>query len=107
MSDEWTPLREWEPEVGEDRPVDQHRQPDAPGRHAGLPERVVSIFDLSCDAVLAAIQDGHCTKAELAAHFEVLPSSLFLNDALAVLDAESSIRLGSDGRYTTNDKEIR
>lgn len=52
----------------------------------------MSVHDITRDAVLAAVEAGRDTVPDLAARFEVLPSSRFLIEALRDLEAEGLIR---------------
>jgi hypothetical protein len=63
----------------------------------------VSISEISPTSVLHAIRHGKTTRADLAAHFEVLPSSLFLTDAIGTLIAHDEIRVELDGSFTPHD----
>jgi hypothetical protein len=63
----------------------------------------VTIADISPAAVLHAIRAGKRTKADLADAFDVLPTSLFLGDALGTLIATEQIRVNEHGEYIPHD----
>ncbi|GAA0529285.1 hypothetical protein GCM10010172_07420 [Paractinoplanes ferrugineus] len=48
----------------------------------------MSLADINPESVLAAIRAGHHTRADLAEHFQVLPTSLHLEDAIDALKAD-------------------
>lgn len=63
----------------------------------------MSIQQISPAAVLHALQAGARTMADLADKFEVLPSSLFLADAVGTLIAHDQVRRLPNGDLIPHD----
>jgi len=63
----------------------------------------VSYADVSPAAVLTAIRSGLHTRADLAARFEVLPSSLFLADAIDTVKETRQVVEHEGGELHAND----
>ena len=60
----------------------------------------MTIADISPAAVLAAVRAGRRSKADLADHFGVLPTSLFLADAIGSLIVHEQVRRLPNGDLT-------